>query len=242
MSAPITDDLLSRVLSQYSLADPRVIDPMEASVRNHNFLVEDAEGRRYVLRRYRRNPDQRRIEFQLRFQHELYRREFPTSEVVKTMSGGLFVTSEGEPWVLFTYVEGSEYDFTRVGQVAEAGRRLAEFHTLTESTPSRLPSRGCRARGLHVRPRVPGSRRIRSDAARLFLDEYDRQRPLSREERAALPMMVVLAWVPSPAYHAYLQRDGEDTAAFFRHYVSVMRDLQGEAESLGSVLTGGPPG
>jgi len=76
-------------------------------------------------------------------------------------------------------------------------------------------------------------------AARLFLDAYHGVRPIGKEEHAALPMMVVLAWAPSPAYHELLRRDGEDTLTFFRHYVSLMRDLQAEEDRLQQVLTGG---
>jgi len=36
-------------------------------------------------------------------------------------------------WALFTYVEAAEYDFANMGQVAEAGRRLAQFHNITRS-------------------------------------------------------------------------------------------------------------
>ena len=48
MSSPITDEVLSSTLRQYPLANPRIISALEASKLNDNFLVEDAEGRRYV--------------------------------------------------------------------------------------------------------------------------------------------------------------------------------------------------
>lgn len=100
---------------------------------NDSFLVEDEAGDRYVLRRYRRNVDERRNLFQLRFQQQLYQSGFPTSEVIEPTSGGLLVTSEAGAWVLFPYIKGTEYDFARMAQVAEAGRRLAEFHVVTDS-------------------------------------------------------------------------------------------------------------
>jgi hypothetical protein len=51
-------------------------------------------------------------------------------------------------------------------------------------------------------------------------------------------MAVVLAWVPSAPYHQLLRRDGEETLAFFRHYVLLMRDLGVEMERLGPMLAG----
>ncbi|OGO51176.1 MAG: hypothetical protein A2148_08870 [Chloroflexi bacterium RBG_16_68_14] len=331
MSAPITEEALSTILRQYPLSEARALGPMEASKRNDNFLVEDAMGQRYVLRRYRRNPDERRIAFQLRFQQELRRRGFPTADVLETAAGDLLLIEAGNSWALFTYVEGDEFDFTRMGQVAEAGRRLAQFHTVTDSieleevtiphnpTARRWWTHGeeelaaleamfrgegvedeltflCEWRASLVRewPLVRldilpsgwihsdfhgrnvvfvgdelrglfdfdplhrgfwvedvahalfmfgresrGSRRIRPQAARLFLHEYHRARPLLDDERAALPMMAVLVWSPSAPYHELLRRDGEDTLAFFRHYVELMRDIGAEMARLGSVLIGG---
>ena len=298
---------------------------------NDSFLVEDATGNRYLLRRYRRNPERARVLFQLRFQQELHRRGFPTSEVIESASGSLFVTNEAGSWVLFTYVEGNEYEFARTGQVAEAGRRLGEFHTVSASIQLKEVDleanphfrrwwthgdeelaalsevfrgdgveaeiaflRGWRTELLrewslarldalptgwvhsdyHGRNMVfvgdelcglfdfdplhrgywiedvahalflfsrefRGSTHMRPETARLFVDEYHRARPLEGEERAALPMMAALVWVPSAPYHELLRRDGLDTLAFFRHYVSLMRDLQVEMERLAPVLAEG---
>lgn len=330
MRIEVGDERLESVLASYPLERPRVAGLLEASKRNDNFLVEDAAGRRYVLRRYRRNPNEARIRFQLRFQQELHRLGYPTSEIVASAAGDLFVTSTAGFWALFSYVESSEYDFSRMGQVAEAGRRLAQFHTLTSAIEldepplainpdvrrwwthgeeelaalegmfrddaveeeiaflhrwradlllawpidrlDALPAGwvhsdfhgrnmvfvGDELRGLFdfdplhrgfcvedlghalfmfARERR-GSMRIRGEAARLFLDAYIDARPLSDGEREAIPMMAVLAWAPSAAYHELLRRDGEDTLAFFRHYVVLMRELQVEMERLAPLLSG----
>jgi Ser/Thr protein kinase RdoA (MazF antagonist) len=328
MRPPIPDELLINVLQQYPLANLSVVGPIEASKLNDSFLVEDATGNRYLLRRYRRNPERARVLFQLHFQQELRQRGFPTAEVIESASGNLLVSNEAGLWVLFTYVEGSEHDFARTGQVAEAGRRLGEFHAVTDSIEleevdieinphfrrwwthgdeelaalsemfrsdgveaelaflqgwrtelhrewplarlDALPTGwvhsdyhgrnmvfvGDELRGLFdfdplhrgywiedvahalfmFSREFRGSTHMRPEAARLFVDEYHHVRPLEREERAALLMMAVLAWVPSAPYHELLRRDGEDTLAFFRHYVSLMRDLQTEMERLTPLL------
>ncbi len=328
MPATVTDQLIASVLAQYPLPHACTVSPIEASKMNDSFLVEDATGNRYVLRRYRRNPEQERVLFQLRFQRELHARGFPTSEIIESDAASLLVSNEAGSWALFTFVEGDEYDFSRMGQVAEAGRRLAEFHTLTESIdleevdieinphPRRwwtdgqgeiaalermfggqsveeefvflrdwhaqlvqqwplarrdaLPAGwvhsdfhgrnmvfvGNELRGLFdfdplhrelwmedvghalfmFSREFRGSTHMRPDAARLFLDEYHRGRPLASEERDFLPVAVALAWLPSAAYHELLRRDGENTLAYFRHYVQLMRDLQAEMERLAPLL------
>ena len=331
MSTPISDAVLESVLSQYPLAAPHVLGPVEASKRNDSFLVEDAAGDRYVLRRYRRNPDEARILFQLRFQQELYRRGFPTSRIVEAEADELFVASEAGPWAVFGLVEGCEFDFARVAQVAEAGRRLAQFHTVSESIElehvaldvnpdarrwwtrgedelaaldalfrgrgvdeelafvrdwaaelrdgmsldalERLPAGWAHGdyhgrnmvfvedelgglfdfdvlyRGLYVEDvayglfmfgrEFRGSRRIRPEAAQLFLDGYDRVRALADDERALLPVMMALGWSPRAAYYALMERDGEDAVAFFQRDVSFVRDLQAEAQRLRPLLVAG---
>ena len=328
MRPSISDDLLAVVLNEYPLGGPRVVALMEASVRNESFLVEDASGRRYVLRRYRRNPDERRVRFQLAFQQQLHHLGYPTSEIILSNAGDLFVAGQGGPCVLFTFVDGEEYDFSRMGQAAEAGRRLAEFHTITaaieleevvldinvrvrnwwsrgdeelaalealyrddgveeemaylrswhgallrawpldrlEALPQgwvhsdfhgrNMVFGGDELRGLfdfdplhrgffvedvaHAlfmfsRERR-GSMRIRPDVARVFLDGYTSVRGLSDEERASLPMMNVLAWAPIAPYQKLQRRDGEDDLAWFRHYVELMRALEGEGERLRPLL------
>ncbi len=329
MAATISDQLLTSVLRQYPLSEPNVVGPFEASKRNDSFLVEDAVGDHYVLRRYRRNIDERRVLFQLSFQQQLRQRGFPTSRVIESGSSLPLVASQAGLWALFSYIEGEEYDFGRMAQVAEAGRRLAEFHTVTDSIKLKdvdieiNPHPRCwwthaeeeiaeleqmfagqgvegeiaflrdwQAQLVHQWPlarldNLPvgwvhsdfhgrnmvfvgdelrglfdfdplhrgflvedvghalfmfsrefrGSTHMRPEAVRLFLAEYHRTRPLGGEERAALPMAATLAWVPSAAYHELLRRDGEDTLAFFRHFVQLMRDLGAEMERLRPLLT-----
>lgn len=326
MRRAITDQIVAEGLAVYPLDAPSVVAPLEASVRNDSFLVEDAAGARYVLRRYRRNPDARRIDFQLRFQQRLRVLGYPTSEIIASASGGLVVPSAAGPWVLFSHVDGSEYDFANMGQVREAGRRLAEFHTITSAIEleevvidinpqlrrwwthgeeelaalaalfraggveqeltflrgwhadlirrwplARLDALpvgwvhsdfhgrnmvfvGDKLRGLFdfdilhrgfwiediahalfmFGREFLGSTRIRPEAARFFLDAYDGVRPQAEEEREAISMMAVLVWVHSAPYHALLARDGEDTLAWFRHYVARMQDLRSEMERLGN--------
>ena len=131
MGSPITETTLSAVLAQHPLRGARAVSVIAASNRNDNFLVEDPEGHRFVLRRYRRNPDTRRVAFQLAFQRQLHDLGYPTSQVIENSAGEAMVTDESGIWVLFTYIEGSEFDYGRPGQVIEAGRRLAEFHTVS---------------------------------------------------------------------------------------------------------------
>ena len=105
MGAPAIDDaVLAPVLAAYAIRGARARGVLGASNRNDNLLVVDATGARYVLRRYRRNPDARRVESQVRFQQHLRRHGFPTAEVVETRVGTCSVLSEdGLPWVLFTH-------------------------------------------------------------------------------------------------------------------------------------------
>jgi homoserine kinase type II len=284
----IDDAVLAPVLAAHALRGARACGLLEASNRNDNLLIIDAMGARYVLRRFRRNSDARRVEFQARFQQHLMCSGFPTPELVETRSGMLYVfTEDGFPWVLFTHVKGTEYDFGRIGQVAEAARRLAQFHAVAETFPGArvvvehapplrewwvrydenlralaellagsaaekeltyvrdwwqrvlaewplarvdaLPERWVHddyhgrnmvfvhdeMRGLFDFDAVErgplvidvaygtysfgrearGSTRIREAVARVFLDTYTRERPLTREEWAAFPMIVALSWL-----------------------------------------------
>src|SRR5574341_2420827 len=105
----IPDTTLRAVLARFGIANTVAIEPMEASKRNDNFIVQDTD-RKYVLRRYRRNNDEARVRFQLRFQQHLLNSGFPTSRIIATPSGDPMVCEESGLWSLFSYVEGTEFD------------------------------------------------------------------------------------------------------------------------------------
>jgi Ser/Thr protein kinase RdoA (MazF antagonist) len=127
------NEIINRILNQYSLAKPKSIELLNSSNRNENFVILDANENKYILRRYRRNDDKARAMFQLKLQQHLFDNNFPTSEILKTISGEPILTIDNMPWALFTFVEGIEYDFSRPEQAGEAGRRLAQFHKILNS-------------------------------------------------------------------------------------------------------------
>jgi Ser/Thr protein kinase RdoA (MazF antagonist) len=130
----IPDNVLRSVLDRFGLPDARLERSFEASTRNDNLLLSSRSGERFVLRRYRRNRDVPRIEFQLRFQQWLFEAGYPVPEVIDAGSASLVLTDAG-PFGLCTFVEGDYYDYDRPAHRVEAGRRLAEFHTLTQRFP-----------------------------------------------------------------------------------------------------------
>lgn len=120
---------LDAVLGRYDLDAARIEGLIESSTRNDNAVVLDGRGRRFVLRRFRRNADVERVRFQLRFQRHLEAAGVPVPAIVLDRDGAdLVVDEEGWPWVLFAFVEGDEFDFERVEQARAAGELLASVH------------------------------------------------------------------------------------------------------------------
>ena len=128
----IPETTLRAILAHFGIENPVLIEPMEASKRNDNFIVGEGD-RKYVLRRYRRNNDEMRVRFQLSFQQHLLGSGFPTSEILPTQAGDSLVCEESGLWSLFTFVEGSEFDFSSATQVASAAQRLAQLHQAAPS-------------------------------------------------------------------------------------------------------------
>src|SRR5439155_15418547 len=109
----IPETTLRGVLARYGLDNDVAIVPMEASKRNDNFVVQGTGGK-WVLRRYRRNNDEARVRFQLRFQQHLSDSGFPTSEISPSKTGDQLVCDESGLWSLFTFIQGNEFDFSRL--------------------------------------------------------------------------------------------------------------------------------
>ena len=127
----IPETTLRAVLARYGI-DPIAVQPMEASKRNDNFVIVGPDAK-YVLRQYRRNNDEERVRFQLRFQQHLLDQGFPTSQIILSTTGDLLAIEDSGLWSLFAYVEGNEFDFSSTAQVADATRLLARFHLISAS-------------------------------------------------------------------------------------------------------------
>ena len=82
-----------------------------------------------------------------------------------------------------------------------------------------------------------GSTRLRDAVARVFLDVYAGERPLTREELAACPMLLALSWLLPPRFYAHLQQDGVNLIPRFRRDVSMMRAVEGEMQRVVRGLT-----
>lgn len=330
MLAASDDTTVAAVLARFPLDGPSIEREFDASTRNDNFLVRDAAGKPYVLRRYRRNLDAARVEFQLRFQQFLLDHDFPTPAIIPTHEGALGLFYLDERWVLFGYVEGEHFDFDRPVQAVEAGRRLAEFHLLTEgfgeSPPQHelqlvtrsywtdgerelgllaqrfgasnvegeieylrawlqdlrraLPLSECDAlpagwlhddyhgrnlvyrddrvvalldfdttergpyvldleRGLHSFGREQrGSHVVRPEWSRWFLDGYESLRPLTAEERKALPALYGIHLSAAfDALYGMIERYGEDPLAAFRQDVENLRLRREQAENIARLFS-----
>ena len=130
MEPPAT---LGPVLALFALDRPLLVGAFDASTRNDNLRIVDAGGRRFVLRRHRRNRDPERVRFQIRFQRHLEAHGFPTAPIVDSRTAApVVLDAEDLPWTLFEFVEGEHFDFSRLEQAREAGHRLAEFHDLAD--------------------------------------------------------------------------------------------------------------
>ena len=77
-----------------------------------------------------------------------------------------------------------------------------------------------------------GSHVIRTDIARLFLEEYTRHTRLQPEDLQALPVFGVINQIPSGAYFNMLKRDGEDTIAYLLKFVTAMCAVHSEMKRL----------
>ena len=79
-----------------------------------------------------------------------------------------------------------------------------------------------------------GSLSVRDAIARVFVEAYQEVRPLSREELAALPMMMAMGHPPHPQNHWYRLRRGEDPAVRLREEHTAIERLRAEVQRLGS--------
>jgi hypothetical protein len=71
------------------------------------------------------------------------------------------------------------------------------------------------------------------------VDGYERLRPLSHEEHAALPVLAAVVYPPHPKNYRYWRdRRGEDIGRRFHRDVATLRTLRAEMERIGPALIG----
>ena len=109
------------------------------SYGNENWLVEAANERRVILRRYL-HSNRERVAFQLDLQQRLHAIGFPVAEALKTLAGAVTeVDAYGVWWAAFAHVDGREYNFS-IEDAVQAARRLAELHLFGRSPAAAAPA------------------------------------------------------------------------------------------------------
>ncbi len=86
-----------------------------------------------------------------------------------------------------------------------------------------------------------GSVRLRVETAKAFLAAYEESRRLSREERQALPVLVLANRAASAALFRYRARDGDDVCAVLRKSVAFIRELSPQLRHLAPTFGWSPP-
>jgi Ser/Thr protein kinase RdoA (MazF antagonist) len=119
---------ISAVLAEYGL-ETAVVSPYGNGLINQTWLIEDENQARFVLQRVNSifppaiNQD---IDVVTK---RLAKQGFPTTRIVPTTHGALWVDNQQETWRLLTYVDGVSHDaLTTARQAREAGALLARFH------------------------------------------------------------------------------------------------------------------
>ena len=81
-----------------------------------------------------------------------------------------------------------------------------------------------------------GSFHIRPDVGARILDEYGKHHRLSKEERAAIPMMLAMKFPDDVHYYRYCQTLGEDIEERLRREIRMMQSLRKEMANLGHIF------
>lgn len=91
---------------------------------------------------------------------------------------------------------------------------------------------------IHFAREARGSRIIRPAVGRAFLRAYESVRPLTREEREAMPALAPLLEAPFAAYVGMAERYGEDPLADVRAHLEMWRSVVDRRGVLGEVCGG----
>jgi Ser/Thr protein kinase RdoA (MazF antagonist) len=84
-----------------------------------------------------------------------------------------------------------------------------------------------------------GSLHVRTEFATTFLAEYQRHRPLTEPERAALPTLLTLAFTPRAGKCQLLAAEGKDPASWAAERIATVVALAGQRDKLARTIAAG---
>ncbi|RMF83770.1 MAG: hypothetical protein D6736_20755 [Nitrospinota bacterium] len=121
------------IICHYNIGEVLTICHLPLGWNNDNFLLQTADGKAYVLRRYRKQPLPERIAFELALQTTLRRLGIPTPPVILTRNGRQYTMAYGSFWSLSAFMPGDPFQGENREQIREAARFLGHYHATVSS-------------------------------------------------------------------------------------------------------------
>ncbi len=155
---PVSQAELAQWLSNYSLGELRLCEPVEAGIENTNYFVTTTQGR-YVLTLFERLPADQ-LPFYLELMAHLARHGIPCPAPIADLSDQYLGFLNGKPAALVTRLAGRSLEDPQVAHCAELGALLARMHLAGRSYSAFLEN-----------PRGPKWWRFAAREVAPFLDE-----------------------------------------------------------------------
>lgn len=141
----MTSKYLPLIKSEFGLTEPLSFEQIHNGPDNNVYIITDRQGQKYALRESKRLG--KNVSFETEILATLSQSGFSVPAPIRTVSGNLFVTTEGVQLVLFKYILGTQIEKLETehlnSRYIELGaRKLGELHSLTnkmkvEAVPTR---------------------------------------------------------------------------------------------------------
>ncbi len=135
----LTDSRIKEILSDYNLGEMVSISPLEGGQANSSFRI-DTHKERFILS-VCDEKNSREIDTLTRVLEYLNSKDFPTSPLIRTMSGHRFLTHDKKPVYVKKFIPGRVIQNLKPDMVFDVGKAMAVLHRLQKipGLPDRFP-------------------------------------------------------------------------------------------------------
>lgn len=128
----LTDAEITDILSHYAVGTLLASRALTQGSVQTNLLLDTTKGK-FVLRYYRQNRSLQAVQFEVNLIAYLKRHGYPCAAVLKNRAGKLAGETNGKPYALFEFLEGSHIEQPTALQQQQLIEQVAELHKLTRN-------------------------------------------------------------------------------------------------------------
>lgn len=136
----------SEILKEYGLDESSIFNLVHKGIDNNLYIINDAEGKKYVLRESKRKYYNKNIGFEVELLLLLTRLSIKAPNLIISRNNSYYVVASDRYFVLFGYIAGHQFESVSGELLLKniirlGGKKLGELHNATKNLDINIDSK-----------------------------------------------------------------------------------------------------